>query len=183
MADLEARLQRFVGREAEPRRTARYRVNDAMIRNWVEALDDYNPVYIDRAAAVETGRDTVVCPPAMVSTWVMSGLRRYREVQALRARGEAEPSAYSEMLGLLDAHGFTAVVATDVEQDYAREIRPGDHVVADYLIESVSGRKSTALGDGHFITLAKTYLESETGDVLCTERFRLLRYAPTAAAQ
>ncbi|NEC58850.1 MaoC family dehydratase [Amycolatopsis rubida] len=43
-------------------------MNEAMIRNWVEALDDRNPVYVDDAAAKAAGRPGVVAPPAMCST-------------------------------------------------------------------------------------------------------------------
>lgn len=169
----------YVGQEAEPPRVARYDVNDAMIRNWVEAHDDRNPVYVDDEAARATGRDGVVCPPAMISTWVMSGLRRYRQVQALRAAGEAEDFAYSRLMADLDGAGYTSVVATDVEQTYHRELRPGDHVTAYYTIESISDPKATGLGEGRFITLLKHYCDQDD-QLVCEERFRLLRFKPKA---
>jgi acyl dehydratase len=173
----DGQLQTYVGREAEPRRVARYAVNEAMIRNWVEAHEDYNPVYVDDDAARQTGRDGIVCPPAMLSTWVMSGLRRYREVQAMRAKGRSEDFAYSELMNTLDKAGFTSVVATNVEQTYHRELRPGDRVTADFTIESVSAPKATALGEGHFITLHKQY-RVQGGELVAEERFRLLRFRP-----
>jgi len=176
---LDEQLQTYVGREAEPRRVARYAVNDAMIRNWVEAHEDYNPIYLDDDAARQTGRDGIVCPPAMLSTWVMSGLKRYREVQAMRARGESEGFAYSELMNTLDRAGFTSVVATNVGQTYHRELRPGDHVTAEFTIESVSGPKRTALGEGHFITLYKQY-RVQDDELVAEERFRLLRFRPAA---
>lgn len=170
-------LAEFVGQEAEPPRVARYAVNEAMIRNWVEALDDRNPVYVDPAAARATGRASVIAPPAMCSTWVMAGYRRYREIQAMRAAGAVENFAYSRLMSLLDAAGFTSVVATDVEQEYLREISPGTHVTCHFTIEDVSERKTTALGEGHFITLRKRYVDG-AGDPLVDERFRLLRFRP-----
>ncbi len=172
------RFAAYVGREAEPPRVARYAVNEAMIRNWAEAHDDFNPVYVDRAAAKATGRPDVVCPPAMISTWVMAGYRRHREIHRLRAEGVTEDFAYSQLLSELDAAGFTSVVATDVEQDYHAELRPGDHVTCHFTIESISPIKQTALGRGCFITLLKRYLDQ--GDALLVEeRFRLLRFDPT----
>lgn len=167
----------FVGKEAEPPRVARYPVNEAMIRNWVEALDDRNPVYVDLAAARATGRAAVISPPAMCSTWVMAGYRRYREIQAMRAAGTVEDFAYSRLMSVLDAEGFTSVVATDVEQEYLREISPGTHVTCHFTIEDVSARKATALGEGRFITLRKRYVD-QAGDLLVDERFRLLRFRP-----
>ncbi|MFS3129295.1 MaoC family dehydratase N-terminal domain-containing protein [Nocardioides sp. Bht2] len=176
--DLLDRLKIFVGREAEPPRVARYAANTAMIRNWVEAHEDLNPVYVDDDAARLTGRWGVICPPAMVSTWVMSGLRRYREVQQLRADGASEQHAYSQMLSLLDENGYTSVVATDVEQTYEQEIATGDRVRCDFTIEAVSDFKYTGLGHGCWITLLKVY-RNQHDHVLVTERFKLLRFDPT----
>lgn len=174
----EQQLQAFVGLEAEPPRVARYAVNEAMVRNWVEAHEDLNPVYVDPAAAAATGRDSTICPPAMVSTWVMSGLRRYREVQRLRAEGRSEDHAWSRLLALLDEHGYTSVVATDLEQTYLRELVPGDHVRCEFTIEAVSPFKQTALGHGCWLTLLKRYLDQH-GELLVEERFKLLRFDPT----
>lgn len=175
LEDLEKRLSAFAGEEAEPPRVARYAVNEAMIRNWVEAHDDSNPVYVDVVAAGATGRRDVICPPAMVSTWVMAGYRRYREVQRLRAAGAKEDFAWSRLLAQLDEAGFTSVVATNVEQEYIRELYPGDHVTAHFTIESISPLKRTALGLGCFLTLHKRYLDQH-GELLVEERFRLLRF-------
>ncbi len=63
MQTVEQDYEKYVGQVAEPPRVARYAVNDAMIRNWVEAHDDFNPIYVDAEAARETGRDSIVCPP------------------------------------------------------------------------------------------------------------------------
>ena len=175
---LEHRFAEFTGLEAEPPRVSRYEVNDAMIRNWVEAHEDLNPVYVDIDAARDSGRDGLICPPAMASTWVMSGLRRYREVQTLRAEGVQEDFAYSRLLALLDENGFTSVVATDQEQEYLREIAPGDRVRCKFTIEAISGFKQTALGLGCWITLLKHYVDQHD-ELLVEERFKLLRFDPT----
>lgn len=171
----------FLGVEAEPPRVARYPVNEAMIRNWVEALDDFNPVYVDREAARATGRPDVVCPPAMISTWVMNGYRRWRAVQDMRAAGEVEDFAYSRLMNLLDEAGFTSVVATNVEQRYFRELHPGDHITCQFTIDSVSPLKRTGLGEGHFVTLKKRYADSQ-GETVAEEDFRLLRFRPKDAS-
>ncbi|QNG20677.1 MaoC family dehydratase [Rhodococcus triatomae] len=182
MHTLDRQFDQFHGLEAEPPRVSRYPVNEAMIRNWVEAHEDDNPVYVDARAARETGRAQVICPPAMISTWVMAGYRRWREVHRLRAEGRTEDSAYSRLLAMLDESGFTSVVATDVEQDYHRELVPGDHVTARITIESISPVKRTGLGDGRFLTLHKRY-ENQNGELLVEERFRLLRFDPSTAGE
>lgn len=174
-------LQRFVGTVAEPPRVARYAVSEAMIRNWVEALDDRNPVYVDDAAAQETGRSGVIAPPAMVSTWIMSGYRRWREVQRARRDGVVEETPYSELLFLLDKAGYTSVVATELEQHYERELTVGMHVTCHYTIDSVVGPKKTGLGEGYFITLGKRYEDAEQATIT-TEQFTLLRFRPKETA-
>ncbi|MDJ0361062.1 MaoC family dehydratase N-terminal domain-containing protein [Rhodococcus sp. H29-C3] len=179
MEHLEKQFADFIGVEAEPPRVARYDVNAAMIRNWAEAHDDFNPIYVDPEAARATGRRDVICPPAMISTWVMAGYRRYREVQRLRTEGAIEDFAYSRLLAMLDEAGFTSVVATDVEQEYRAELHPGDHVTALFTIESISPFKQTGLGQGCFITLHKNYV-NQSGDTLVEERFRILRFNPTS---
>ncbi|MFE7225615.1 MaoC family dehydratase N-terminal domain-containing protein [Nocardioides sp. NPDC057577] len=178
MEELEARFGDFVGEVAEPPRVSRYAVNEAMIRNWVEAHDDLNPVYVDGDAARATGRDDVICPPAMVTTWVMQGYRRWRQVQALRAEGVQEDHAYSRLLALLDEHGFTSVVATAQEQEYVRELTPGTRVSCHFTIEDISPIKRTGLGNGCFITLRKRYVDQED-QLLVDERFVILRFDPT----
>jgi acyl dehydratase len=45
-------------------RPGRDPVNQPMINNWVEALGDSNPVYVDEAAAKAAGFDGIVAPPA-----------------------------------------------------------------------------------------------------------------------
>lgn len=170
-------LDRFVGLEAEPPRVARYEVNAPMIHNWVEALDDDNPIYVDPQAARATGRPDVITPPAMISTWVMAGYRRHREIHRKRAAGVVEDFAYSQLLSVLDEAGFTSIVATDVEQEYLREVTPGTHVTCHFTIEAISEEKNTGLGAGHFITLRKRYVDAD-GDLLVDEKFRVLRFRP-----
>jgi acyl dehydratase len=174
---LHDRLKQFVGLEAEPPRVARYAVNDAMIRNWAEAHEDENPVYVDDRAARVSGRAGIVCPPAMISTWIMAGLRRYRQIQRLRAEGGTENFPYSQLLALLDEAGYTSVVATNLEQNYLREARPGDRVRCHFTIDDISPVKQTALGNGCFITLRKRYVDQD-GEPLVEERFRMLRFDP-----
>lgn len=174
-------LEAFIGQVAEPPRVARYAVDAAMIRNWVEALEDDNPIYVDDEAARAEGRAGIVTPPAMISTWVMAGYRRWREVQAMRAAGHTEDAPYSRLMALLDREGYTSVVATDMEQEYHREVEIGAHVTCHYTIDSLIGPKTTALGEGWFVTLGKRYVDQQES-LLVTEKFRLFRFAPKDAS-
>ncbi|KUO08725.1 bifunctional MaoC family dehydratase N-terminal/OB-fold nucleic acid binding domain-containing protein [Streptomyces sp. DSM 15324] len=154
---LLARLKAYEGRPAAVAGTGRDPVNAPMIRHWCEAMGDGNPAY--------TGPDAIA-PPTMLQAWIMGGLGGH---------GGRAP-AYEELLAVLDEAGCTAVVATDCEQEYLRPLRPGDEVAFDTVIESVSERKATRLGSGHFVT---TRTDVRVGaDLVGTHRFRILKYAP-----
>ncbi|GAB2571696.1 hypothetical protein GCM10027168_00490 [Streptomyces capparidis] len=141
-------------------------VNEPMIRHWCEAMGDANPVYTDPERAARTHFGGIVAPPAMLQAWLMAGL----------SGRTARAGAYDELLGRLDAEGCAAVVATDCEQTYARPLRPGDRVAYREVVESVSARKETALGAGHFVT-TRTDVEVD-GRLAGTHRFRILKYRP-----
>ena len=48
-------------------------VNVPMIRHWVEAMGDRNPVYLDDDAAREAGFPGIIAPPTMLQAWIMRG--------------------------------------------------------------------------------------------------------------
>ena len=170
---LDERLQGFVGRPTAPPLRARDPVNQPMIRHWCDAMGDHNPVYTDPAAAAASRHGGVIAPPAMLQAWTMRGLDR---------RG-MPPGEYliGRIFGLLDEAGFTSVVATNSEQEYARPLRLGEYLTVSGVFESVSDEKRTALGPGHFVSWVDTY-RTDDGEVVGTMRFRVLKYRPTASA-
>ncbi|MFF1476208.1 bifunctional MaoC family dehydratase N-terminal/OB-fold nucleic acid binding domain-containing protein [Streptomyces sp. NPDC058301] len=151
------RLKAYEGRSAASEGVGKDLVNEPMIRHWCEAMGDTNPAY--------QGPDAIA-PPTMLQAWTMGGLS-----------GHADRSgAHDELFALLDGAGFTSVVATDCEQEYVRELRPGDRITYDAVIETVSERKTTKLGTGHFITTRMDVRAN--GELAGTHRFRILKYAP-----
>ena len=164
-------LQAFEGRQVGPATRAPEPVNTAMVRHWVEAVGDENPVYLDPEAAAASAHGGLIAPPVMLQAWTMQGLRRKR----------SEGSAQDELMNLLDSAGFTSVVATNCEQEYFRDLHPGDHLSVTSTIESVSPEKTTALGTGHFVTTRQTYTD-DAGEVVATMLFRILKFAPKQAA-
>ncbi|WP_328725707.1 bifunctional MaoC family dehydratase N-terminal/OB-fold nucleic acid binding domain-containing protein [Streptomyces sp. NBC_00259] len=147
-------------RAADIAGTGKDLVNEPMIRHWCEAMGDANPAY--------RGPDAIA-PPTMLQAWTMGGLSGHSD----------RSGAYDELSALLDGAGFTSVVATDCEQEYLRPLRPGDRITYDSVIESVSPRKTTRLGTGHFVTTRMDILAD--GELAGTHRFRILKYAPAAA--
>ncbi|MFF5127598.1 bifunctional MaoC family dehydratase N-terminal/OB-fold nucleic acid binding domain-containing protein [Streptomyces syringium] len=159
-SDLYQRLRAFEGRPATVSGEGREPVNASMIRHWCEALGDTDPAY--------TGKDPVA-PATMLQAWTMGGIEG----------PQSRSPAVDELFALLDDAGYTAVVATDCEQEYLRALRPGQTITFDSVIESVSPRKTTRLGAGHFVT---TRMEIRAdGEPAGTHRFRVLKYAPRKA--
>ncbi|MFI6682855.1 bifunctional MaoC family dehydratase N-terminal/OB-fold nucleic acid binding domain-containing protein [Streptomyces sp. NPDC050485] len=159
-ADFLGRLKKFEGQPAASAGVGKDLVNEPMIRHWCEAMGDTNPVY--------AGPDAIA-PPTMLQAWTMGGLSGHGD-------GSGRTSGYDELFELLDGAGYTSVVATDCEQEYVRDLRPGDRITYDAVIEAVSERKTTKLGTGHFITTRMDVRAD--GHLAGTHRFRILKYAP-----
>ena len=163
-----ARLKAFEGRQIGPPEPAPDPVNQPMIRHWVEAIGDANPVYVDPEAAARSVHGQIVAPPVMLQAWVMRGFK---------PRPRTGGTAQDELMRLLDGAGFTSVVATNCEQEYPRYLHLGDHLSATTVIESVSDEKATALGVGHFVTTRIEY-RTDDGELVGTMRFRILKFKP-----
>src|SRR5439155_20564752 len=102
-----------------------------------------------------------VAPPTMLQAWVMRGF-----VTPYPGPGPGAPMP--ELLRVLDDAGFTAVVATNCEQEYGRYLRVGDRITATTVIERVSEEKQTVLGLGHFISTLITYTDQH-GETVGTQ--------------
>lgn len=172
------RLQSFVGLSSGPKIKAPDPVNIPMIRHWVEAMDDRNPVYLDEAAAREAGFAGIIAPPTMLQAWIMRGLRGSLEADAARSDGAASTdSPIDNLMSILDQAGFTSVVATNCNQHYARPLVPGDRLEVASIIDAVSGEKATGLGVGHFVTTRLEFTD-QSGDPVATMLFRILKFRP-----
>ncbi|WP_410874393.1 bifunctional MaoC family dehydratase N-terminal/OB-fold nucleic acid binding domain-containing protein [Nocardia sp. A7] len=168
--DLPAALAKLSAAGPSAPRAGRDPVNQPMIHNWVEALGDTNPIYVDAEAARAAGHPGIVAPPAMAQVWTMNGLRGSRTAD--------DPLGLATQL--LDDAGYTSVVGTNCEQTYHRYLEPGEEVTVSSVLSEFKGPKRTGLGDGWFLTFATTW---SVGDEVVTEMlFRILKFAPGAAA-
>ena len=161
-------LRVYEGRQIGPPLLGADPVNQPMIRHWVEAIGDENPVYTDPDVAARSAHGQVIAPPVMLQAWVMRGVK---------GRPAAGGNVQDELMRLLESRGFTSVVATNSEQEYHRSLHLGDHLSATTTIESVSDEKTTALGTGHFVTTRVEYRDQH-GEPVATMRFRILKFRP-----
>ena len=196
--DHSAELATLVGQVAGAPNLAPDAVNVPMIRHWIEAMGDHNPVYVSDEAARAAGYDELVAPPTMLQAWIMRGLRASLLTEEARAQGAAQGSGPNEkMMALLDDEGLTSVVATNCEQHYDRPLVVGDRLLVRSVIEAISDPKRTGLGTGRFITTRLDYVAVPDADVpawavsndevralydagepVATMRFRILKYLP-----
>jgi len=104
----------------------------------------------------------------MLQAWTMKGL-----VPPKTEGGGAQ----DELFGMLDEAGFTSVVATNCDQEYARYLHLGDELTGESVIEDVSPEKKTGLGVGHFVT-TRTDFRDQAGELVGSMRFRILKFKP-----
>jgi uncharacterized protein len=142
-------------------------VSIPLIRQWCDAIGDTNAAYTDGPAQAGSPHGCVVAPPAMLQVWTMPGLGRKPE-------GTAD-----EMLSLLQAVGYTGIVATNCEQAYDRYLRPGERLQATTRMGDVTGPKRTSLGEGYFVTWYTTWFsgDEQVGRMM----FRVLQFRPALA--
>jgi acyl dehydratase len=147
-------------------------VNQAMIRHWAAAFEDWNPVYTDAEAAARSRFGEIVAPPLMLQTWTMAT----PQITGIAARGGSPvEGGRAAVLALLDEAGFVGTLASNSEFEIVRYLRLGDVLSATTVLESVSPEKQTRLGAGHFVTWATTYTDA-AGDVVGRQRFRILKF-------
>ncbi len=179
--DLEEMIASSVGLTTGPPMRGPDPVNLPMIRHWVEAMGDENPVYVDDEAAREAGFAGIVAPPTMLQAWIMRGLRASIAADEARAAGVvAADSPIDRLMRALDGAGFTSVVATNCDQHYVRPLVLGDELEVASTIDAVSTEKKTALGVGHFVTTRLEFTDQH-GEPVATMRFRILKFRPRSA--
>ena len=152
-------------------RAGRDPVNQPMIRHWVDAMGDDNPIYVDEAAARAAGHPGIVAPPAMIQVWTMMGLGGVRP----------DDDPIGPIIELFDNAGYIGVVATNCEQTYHRYLRPGEDVSVVAELTDVVGPKQTALGEGYFVGQKITW---QVGDEDVAEmNWRIMKFIPKDSAQ
>jgi acyl dehydratase len=171
---VRTRLEKYVGRPMGPDSVAPDPVNVPMIRHWVAALDDRNPVYLDEAFARKTRHAGIVAPPAMLQVWGMPSPK----LEGIAERGGSPvESTHDNVVRALDAEGFTGTLATNSELEFVRYLRPGDQLRVGSELESISPRKTTGLGQGYFVTWVTTYRDA-AGEVVGRQLFRIFKFDP-----
>lgn len=170
MSDLSAGIEQILASGRSEPRTGRDPVNQPMIRHWVDAIGDENPIYVDEEAARAAGHPGIVAPPAMIQVWTMMGLGGERPAD----------DPLGKVMELFDGAGYVGVVATNCEQTYHRYLRPGEEVSVTAEVTDIVGPKQTGLGEGYFITQKIRWWAGQDGDgeLVADMNWRILKFLP-----
>lgn len=166
MSDISSGIEQILASGRSKPRTGRDPVNQPMIRHWVDAIGDANPIYVDEAAARAVGHPGIVAPPAMIQVWTMMGLGGERPAD----------DPLGKVMELFDGAGYVGVVATNCEQTYHRYLRPGEEVSVTAEVTDIVGPKQTGLGEGYFVTQKIRWWvgEENVADMI----WRILKFLP-----
>lgn len=173
IAALEAQIYAFVGRECGSS-TAADPVNKAMIRHWCEVMGNTDPDHLDEEAAAAGSRGELVAPATMLFVWNQTGY-------AVASTGRPKDPQV-ELIELLDAHGYNGIVATDTTQEYVRELRLGDVISQRTVIDNISERKTTGLGEGYFYETVTEFTD-QNGEAVGRQTFKVLKFRPAKKDQ
>ena len=154
-------------------------VNMPMIRHWVDAFDDRNPVYEDESIAVKSRFGGKIAPPAMMQTWTMP---RPLMIGIGERGGSAQPLDNDGVLVVLDRVGFTGILATNSELEFDRPLREGDILSSEVILSAISPRKKTGLGQGYFVTWTQEYADQQNNSV-GRQTFRVLKFDASTIGQ
>jgi uncharacterized OB-fold protein len=113
----------------------------------------------------------------MLWSWSLEGYpMAYAEQQP-----EDQQDGQRQLHMYLQANGYTGVLGTNCDQEYHKELRPGDTVIANMVVKAISEEKATAMGNGYFIETLTTF-KNQHDEIVGTMDFKVLRFKPAQAS-
>lgn len=137
-------------------------VSRTQVWQWCSAMGDTHPLYLESKE--------VIAPPTMLQMWA------FRDVHGKYAPGSADENPY-EVLTRFDEIGFSATVAVSYDQTYHSYLKEGDTVRNYCTITDISDKKSTALGEGYFVTEHAEYF-NQHNDLFGEAYITYFKYKP-----
>ena len=129
-------------------------VSRVQIWQWCSAMGDNNPLYLDREYQSGKGIDGAIAPPAMMQMWTM------RDVNMRYAPGSTDAAPY-QVFDTMAQRGFPDNVAVSYDISFHRYLGEGERPQHYTTVVAISPLKSTALGEGYFVTERVEYLDQD----------------------
>lgn len=118
-------------------------VNKAMIRHWGEAMRNNNPLYLDEEFAKNSEYGGIIAPPEMAMTWSMA---------PWWPPEERERDPFRKAIDTTDENGYGGLIGTEAKFEFFEILYPGDVTKTMVKLDAVSPEKTTAMGQGFFVT-------------------------------
>lgn len=129
-------------------------VSRVQIWQWCSAMGDANPLYLDRKYQASAGIDKAVAPPAMMQMWTM------RDINMTYAPGSTDAPPY-RVFDELAERGFPDNVAVSYDINFHRYLTEDERPHHYTTVVAISPMKTTALGQGYFVTERVEYLDQD----------------------
>ncbi|WP_162846016.1 FAS1-like dehydratase domain-containing protein [Seongchinamella sediminis] len=127
-------------------------VSRVQIWQWCSAMGDRNPLYLDEAYQASVGLQQAVAPPAMMQMWTM------RDFNMDYAPGSTSAEPY-RVFDELSSRGYAENVAVSYDISFHRYLHEGARPHHYTTVVAISPLKTTALGQGYFVTEQVEYLD------------------------
>lgn len=147
-------------------------VNMPMIRHWLDAFQDRNPVYESKERAEASRFGGLIAPPAMMQTWIMP---RPNLVGIAERGGAGQEMREDIPIVVLHEVGFTGALATNSVLEFYRPLRHGEHLKTRTIYKEASALKTTSLGEGYFNTWNSHFYSENEEEVGC-QTFTMFKF-------
>jgi len=143
-------------------------IDEYRIRHWCEAFEESDPIHHDVEAARARGYGGLVAPSAALTTTFLNDFRWPPPAASTRMPRHVH-FAVKEILG------YPVAIVTSVDSEILAPAVVGDRIAFRQRLVSISQRKQTRLGTGHFWVTEREY-EKQGGSVLRRERMTAFGY-------
>lgn len=184
-AALQAQLAPYIG-VTGPRQWSARPIETSAIWNFLEAVEDGNPVYWDREFAEASRFGRPIAPPQAIFALSMRAfwLPDWLKARAAAAEAGMSPSPLAEFRAVLAGHGFTTVTVVNREEEYFAPFGPGDgRIGMEERVVSASPIKQTKVGPGVFYTFDVDYYTERDNRLVARARSVFLLYNGGGAAE
>ncbi len=159
---LSHELTELIGKTVE---TSLFEIDRESIRRFADAIGDKNPLYSDEHYAKNSEFGSIVAPPGFLSSLWFAG--RLPDGHGSSGR-PSESLGPPVLMSALEKSGFTTIVDTGIDYEFARVARAGDTIKSATVLKDVMER-SAKEGKVAFVVTETTY-ENHEGTIVARAR-------------